>query len=225
MKTLRLSWDLTPDSPVYGNGIKPVIRQTKNMNQGDTANSSELSFGSHSGTHIDSSFHFFPYGKPLTGYEAGFWIFSNPVVCELTGVQPGHLVSPSDLASIFPQVNAAADLLLIKTGFCSRRNETVYWENNPGFTPELADWLRQQFPGLRAVGFDSISLSSYQNRMTGREAHRAFLQPGKEILIIEDADLTQISRTTVLTEVIISPLFTTVGDGSPVTIFAKVSHD
>jgi len=44
---------------------------------------------------------------------------------------------------------------------------------------------------LEPPGFDSISVSSFQNRMVGREAHRAFLDPKAPILLLEDIDLRE----------------------------------
>jgi len=86
-----------------------------------------------------------------------------------------------------------SDLLLIQSGFGRFRGTEKYSCCNPGFAPETGTWLRKGHPSLRAIGFDFISLSPYQNRDLGRESHRAFLDPrgvNSPILIIEDMDLS-----------------------------------
>ena len=68
------------------------------------------------------------------------------------------------------------DLLLIKTGFAIFRNSNdplereKYVSQGPGISPEIGNWLRK-FRNVRAIGFDFISLTSYQHREIGRRAH------------------------------------------------------
>ena len=54
--------------------------------------------------------------------------------------------------------------MIYKTGFGKFRGKESYWKNNPGFAPEVAEILRDNFPNLRAVGMDFISLTAFQNR-------------------------------------------------------------
>ena len=73
------------------------------------------------------------------------------------------------------------------------RRENIYATNNPGLHPDLGRWFRVNYPEIRAVGMDWISISSFAHRETGREAHRAFLDPdgaGQPIVILEDMDLS-----------------------------------
>ena len=76
---------------------------------------------------------------------------------------------------------------------------------------------------MKIVGFDFISLSSYQHRPEGREAHKALLhsQFGKKaVLIIEDMDLSDLEKSPEL--IIVSPLRLEGLDGAPVTVIAEV---
>ncbi len=52
-----------------------------------------------------------------------------------------------------------------------------FWKENYGFHPKLANFIRKNFPKVRIFGFDSISISSFTDRILGREAHKAFLDP------------------------------------------------
>jgi len=74
------------------------------------------------------------------------------------------------------------------------------------------------------IGFDSISVSSFANRMLGREAHKAFLNPEKPILLLEDMDLREVNKNTNFKEIIVAPMRIAKCDGLPCTIFAKIKE-
>ena len=84
---------------------------------------------------------------------------------------------------------------------------------------ELALWLRQDFPAVRAIGMDWISVSSYESRELGRQAHRAFLNPdgeGSPVLIIEDMNLSKNLKN--LAEVLVVPILIETIDSAPCTV-------
>ena len=88
-------------------------------------------------------------------------------------------------------LNIDVELLLIKTGYENYRIQDKYWNDNPGLSSELASYFRTRFKKLRCIGFDFISLTSWNHRLEGRLSHREFLtpdQPNSSILIIEDAE-------------------------------------
>jgi kynurenine formamidase len=66
---------------------------------------------------------------------------------------------------------------------------------------------------------DLISVSSYCNRLEGRKAHYAFLNPeeGEPILLIEDMKLDIDGP---IDKVIVAPLLIDKADGSPCTVIA-----
>ena len=114
------------------------------------------------------------------------------------------------------------ELLLIRTGFEQKRRDDVYWNDNPGINPDLPDWLRDRFPKLRCVGFDFISVTSWQYRAEGRLAHKAFLAPEKgsrEIWAIEDMSLKDAPET--IKKVVVAPLLVEDGNGAAVTVIAE----
>ena len=112
--------------------------------------------------------------------------------------------------------------VLIKTGFWRYRGEEIYWQNNPGFAPDLADYLRENCPQLRVLGFDTISLSSYSDRPLGRIAHKAFLEGENPILPLEDMNLSQVGEGTKFDKVFIAPLQVEKTNGSPCNVIAEV---
>lgn len=215
-----LSYEMTGSLTNYGGSKGIEIEWLRRMDKGDTSNNSALKFSSHTGTHIDFPLHFYVEGKTGSEYSASNFVFTKVGVLDISAADVhSYLISNRDLKN-----NLSSDLefLIIKTGFCNRRNDTKYWEHNWGFAPETANFLKEKFPNLKAIGFDLISLSSYQQRETGRVAHKEFLEKN-DILIVEDMDLQNIFGETKIKTLIVSPLRFEGADGAPVTILAEMS--
>jgi arylformamidase len=219
-KWIYLSYQLGVKTPAYGGGKSFCAHQIKDMEKGDLCHTQHWSFSNHLGTHIDFPKHFARGGKISSDYHPGFWFFSLPFFLDHSNVAPGCIIQPEDMH--LEVVPGNVDILILKTGFSIYRGQDIYWEKNPGFAPELAGLFREQFPNLRVFGFDSISLSSFANRETGRQAHKAFLDHRRPILLLEDMDLSAVNNSMRLEQVIISPLRVENADGSPCTVFVKI---
>ena len=220
MKRIYLSHFLGTDTPFYGGDKTFQVEQLRSMAAGETCNSSRWSFPNHAGTHIDMPRHFVPDGNCMDDYPPDFWLFRNIAVVDISPLMPASLIGPSMLEK--SQVSETVELLLLKTGFGRVRKTPAYWRENPVFTPELADFLRTRFPSLRVFGFDSISISSWTDRMTGREAHRAFLGGERPILLIEDMNLDAVDESMDFSRVTVAPLLVTGADAAPCTVIAEV---
>ncbi len=192
MQYIYLSHILDDIVPVYGSHRASLhIKSIKARSRGDSANVYSFSMENHWGTHIDTPAHFFDGTPPISQFRPENWLFIHPQVIEIT-VQEKELIGVEEFKLASTKFNDSTDLLLIKTGFQQWRGTERYSLENPGIKAEVGFWLRERCTSLRAIGFDFISLSSFENRSAGREAHRAFLDPrgsGKPILIIEDMDL------------------------------------
>ena len=214
---VRLSFDLGENTPGYGGSDGFGTRQLQDLDKGDTSNCQQWRLFNHIGTHIDAPKHFSKNGATIDQFPDDFWRFERVALIDYAA-QPGELLGPEVFAN---GLNENTELVLIRTGFEARRMEQVYWENNPGVRPECGSMLRESYPKLRAIGFDFISLSAYQNRPLGRVAHRAFLEPdnpGTPILIIEEMRLAVLE--TLPKWVLVAPLMVKGADGAPVTVFA-----
>ena len=215
-----LSYELHPALSNYGGAAGISIDWLRRMDRGDTSNNSSLQLPSHTGTHIDYPLHFFHPGKTGSDYPAAHMVFANTGIIDISQAEINdYLIKPYHLEQ---SMDPAIEFIIIKTGFCNHRNEEKYWKYNWGFAPETAGFLKNQFPQLRAIGFDLISLSSYQQRETGRIAHKEFLQEN-DLLIVEDMDLHQINNTTILHSLVVAPLRFAGADGAPVTILADIN--
>lgn len=214
--TILLSHMLTKGTPVYGGRPGLAVRQETSIARGDSSNTQVWSFPNHLGTHIDTPKHFFQRGEDVTSYPSSFWEFSIPQVLSIP-CEPNTLVTEEHVRG---SLREGVDILIIRTEFERYRSADIYWRENPGLSPDLALYLRSHHPSIRIVGIDSISISRWKDRETGRAAHRAFLDNAgmsHAILLIEDMKLADCSAK--LMKVLVVPLFVEGADGSPVVVF------
>lgn len=221
MKTVYLSHPLGVDTPFYGGVEQFLVEQVCSMAVGDSCNASRWSFPNHAGTHIDLPRHFVADGSCMDDYPADFWLFNRIGVMDISAVQPGQVITPELLDQV-RSADKSCELLLLKTGFGQYRTSKVYWKQGPVFPPELAEYLRDNYPCLRLFGFDAISASSWTDRPTGRKAHKAFLDNCQPILLLEDMNLEPITATTIINRITTAPLLVARTDASPCTVFAEI---
>ena len=216
-----LSYIVDESTPTYGNRDQFKRTKQSTIESGDVANNTHISTTSHIGTHIDMPYHFFEHGQTIQDFKADFWFFTQPLIIELTPKDHVIYDELNDALANIPDTNTY-DCLIVKTGLCNRRNTTDYGDKNVGFSPKLASIIRNKLPHVRLFGFDSVSVSSFQERMIGREAHREFLNPESPIILLEDMDLTAIYSSTNIQQLIVSPFRIHQCDGIPVTVLALI---
>ena len=220
-KNIYLSYILEQNTPTYGNRNKFVAVKKSDISKGDIANDTTIETTVHIGTHIDMPYHFFEDGQTIEDFDIDFFNFKNILFIE---INPKDLIIKNELLNELEKIENKEiyELLIVKTGICNNRDNKEFWELNYGFDPEIAFYLKAFFPKIRVLGFDSISVSSFQNRMIGREAHKAFLNPQNPILLLEDMDLTSVNKNTNFERVIIAPLRIIKCDGLPCTVIAEI---
>lgn len=217
MESLFLSHFLTEETPGYGGSTGVKIRHVSKIVDGASSNSQEWTLNNHIGTHIDLPAHFDDKGQRMHTFQSSDWVFNNPYLLTINPKAGEILV----LNEAFNSIPLTCDFLILKTGFQKHRGESLYWENNPGFSPELAEWLRKERPQLKCLGFDFISITSYSNRPLGRLAHKAFLGVNEQtnpLRVIEDMKLDEIATTP--KQVIVAPILIKDADGGQVTVIA-----
>lgn len=224
MKTyICLSHIISQNTPSYGNRDRIILRTNSSIKQGETANSSCWIFSNnHIGTHIDVPYHFSETGKKTFEIPIDEFIFNKVQLIDIN-CNNACLIGVNHLEKYSSIIERDIELLLIRTGFERFRGDEKYWNDNPGLAPELADYLRTNYPLLRCVGFDFISLTSWKYRVEGRLSHKEFLCPEtekKEILIIEDMSLKDVNSR--IKQLIVAPLMVEDGNGGAVTVFAQI---
>lgn len=209
---------LDANTQSYGDGERLQVESTSSIEAGDTANTVRLTLPNHIGTHIDLPLHFFDPAPSLDSVPPEGWWFASVQLVEFEGPLDGLIGIDSLSAAVDPE----CELLLIRTGHQSTRGTDAWWSAGPGVSAELGSWLRAHRPSVRAIGLDTISVTSRLHREEGRAAHRSLLDPdapGDPVLPIEDMDLSGITPSD-LGAVLVSPLRVRGADGVPVTVWA-----
>jgi len=221
-KLMYLSYILDENTPTYGNRNKFICEKKSDIRKGDVANDSSIDTTVHIGTHIDMPYHFFENGQTIEDFDIEFFSFENVLFIDMI---PESIIIKNDLISKLQKINNKEiyEILIIKTGICDKRDDEEFWKSNYGFDPSVAKYLKDSFQNIRIIGFDSISVSSFANRMLGRESHRTFLDPKHPILLLEDMDLRYLNENTKIDKLTIAPFRISKCDGLPCTVIAEIS--
>jgi len=170
----------------------------------------------HIGTHIDFPAHSIKNGKTVNAYNAEYFVFDNPFVCDIN-MECGNYINSECLKEF--DIPQCTDLLIIKTGYGKYYHEEKYWNDNPGLDESIAEFLKSKFPKIRAIGMDFLSVTAYKNKELGRKAHVAFLSE-PEILLIEDMLIP--NEISSFKRIIAAPLLIDSADGVPCCVIAEV---
>jgi kynurenine formamidase len=222
MKYKLLSYVINNNTRGYGNTPKIKIKKTRDISKGDTCNGTVITIAGHYGTHLDTPRHFFASGLAVSDYSIADYVFSSPCVLECKK-KKGELIVPADFAGYEAGLKKC-DILLFRTGFSRLRGKNVYTADNPGISPDCAVKLRKEYPNIRCIGIDTVSISAFSARESGRRAHREFLKDGgyagKPVMIIEDMDLS--GNIEGLKRVFLAPLMIEGLDGVPCMVIGEM---
>src|SRR3990167_4075231 len=214
-----LSHMINKDTPSFGNKNQFEMEKMRSICCGDNVNESLIHIPTHLGTHLDLPLHFYKNGQSIEDYPASFWIFNSPIFISLESYKLVIYEEIIEKLNIIKKNKLeTCDILIIKTGIGADRHKEKFWKENPGFSPKLYSFFKKHLPVLRIFGFDSISLSSFQYRDIGKEAHMRFLNPEAPILILEDMKLDGIESFVQLRKIILAPLRIEKCDGVLCTI-------
>lgn len=224
MQYTTLSHLLEENSPVHMNLKKPEVIHNSQIPRGDGYNSFIITAENHSGTHIDAPGHFIDGGKTISQYRPDELVFNKPMILDVIK-DPNETINLQDVH----EVNLSdVDCLFFRTGFEVYRDEhpEKYLTENPGISPETVSWIRENYPRIRCLGIDTVSMSSYQNPEPGRQAHvNAFKENeklGEPLLLIEDMKLGDI-KTDELKWVMVVPWQIKGIDSAPCTVIARLN--
>jgi arylformamidase len=217
---IRLSYDIDENAPRFPT-VDPMERaQRASMEKGDPNNTSSIKIHTHYGTHVDAPYHFDKEGLKITDFDVNDFHFKHPVTIDIGGGE-NQPITPKDIKA-FEDVIGDKDLLLIRTGFSRYRKDHQKYLNTPYIDIEAARYIIDQFPKLRGLGIDFVSILNRQWRAIGIEAHRILLgcyKKGRFLFIIEDMNLDFGERE--LEEVIALPLFVKDADAFPCTVIGR----
>jgi len=178
------------------------LRRVNRIEDGHTANLSEYTLGSHTGTHVDPPYHFEPGGKKAD--ELPLDAMMGPaLVVECRGdVIDRQFLEGAGLAG--------AERVLFKT----RNSESLaagrFREDFVYLTPDAAEYLLGL--GVRLVGIDYLSIEKFHS--PGHAVHHAFLKAG--VVIVEGLDLSGVGPGRY--HMACLPLKVKGGDGAPARV-------
>ena len=199
--------------PVYDGMVHwpgdPVvsIRHVQDIEEGDSHTLSEITMGSHSGTHIDAPVHFLKGGAGIDEMPLDAVIGRARVI----EIKDSRSIKPEELAR---HSIRAGERILFKT-----RNSSESWTGNSfredfvHITTEAAEYLAEKKISL--IGVDYLSVGGYKK--DGGGVHRLLLKAG--IWIVEGLNLSDISEGDY--DLICLPLMIKGGDGSPARAVIK----
>lgn len=224
-RLLVLSHTLRAGAPVWpGNPPAATIELFEAIERGNVANTTVLHLFSHSGTHVDTPWHFDPAGPAAWQLPISAFTFGSPQLIEVPAGERA-VIETTDLEPHAASIGAA-DLLMIRTGWSDRRaaDPLRFAQDGPILDAEAGRWLLDGFPGLRAIATDAISIAAPWDLSRAVATHHALMGVGRTdgrfLLIYEDVRLVPEAGRAV--RVHAWPLFVEGADGSPCTIVAEL---
>jgi arylformamidase len=225
---LVLSHPLTPAAPVWpGNPPAARVRPSASIVRGDVANTTELGLFSHSGTHVDTPWHFDDAGPSAIELPIDAFTFDRPVVLDLPHPDGDPIVRAE--VALHAAALTAADILFLRTGWSVHRQTQPerYIHDGPYLDPDAARFLIDTFEHLRAVAIDAISIGTPRDRDVSTDTHRILAgtgrQDGRFLLAFEDLRIEPAVARAI--RVFAWPLFVEGADGSPLTMVAELAAE
>ncbi len=168
-------YDHCPGWPTY----EPTLVKYEACYEKDRFNAEQIRLNSHTGTHTDAPFHFYPEGTTIDKMDVSLFQ-GNAVIVDLRGViQAKQGIEVSHLEAYFDRIQPGS-IVLFATGWGQKRSlDQEYMYDWPYLTGAAADWLKAK--QIKGVGIDAMSMGGWYEG-TGRPCHESLLASGIWIL-------------------------------------------
>jgi len=188
--------------PIYEGNPGVELERASSIAAGDPANVSKLTFGVHTGTHVDAPLHFIDGAPGAEGIPLDALV-GPAVVVDATGVEA---LGEAELEGL--GIPEDAEIVLLKT-----RNSQLWSRDD--FTRDFLrlDGSGARFVvrrGIRTIGIDYLSIGD-------QEAHRVLLSAG--VVPVEGLDLRAIEPGRY--ELLCLPLKIVGSDGAPARVLLR----
>lgn len=178
-----------------------MIKQVLRMDRGDDCNVSTISMSAHTGTHIDSPYHFIKSGIGIDKMPLSAMVGQARVI----EIKDTESIKPEELRSYRIQ---KGERILFKTLNSLRCwNVENFIEDFVYIITEAVRFLAKK--KVRTIGVDYLSVGGYKTNIN--EVHRILLGAG--IWIIEGLDLSKVKEGNY--EMFCLPINIVNGDGAP----------
>ena len=209
MKVHDVSLVMRPDMTTWNREPGPTITPLRRIAKGDTANVSTISFGDHTGTHVDPPLHFIDGGGTVEGLPLDALV-GDCLVVDYDGT--AHI---DDAWLERARLPHGVKRVLFKT-----RNSELWRDPTAQFTRDFvtinasaARWCVAR--GVKLVGIDYLSIEPQGPEKAGYPVHHTLLGAG--VVIIEGLDLRGVAAG--VYELVCAPIKIAGGDGAPARVF------
>ena len=209
MKFYDITVPFSTELPVYPGDPAVQITQVASLAAGDICTVSHLSFGSHTGTHVDPPAHFIA-GK-ATLDELPLDVLIGPARV----VEVGNEIDVIDVAQIDEANLAGVERVLFKT-----RNSRLWQRGAHDFERDFV-YLETDAAerlvalGVKLVGIDYLSIEKFN--FDQPTTHYALL--GNDVVVVEGLNLAEIAAGDY--ELICLPMKIQNGDGGPARVVLR----
>ena len=176
MKIIDLTHSIGPDMPCYPGTEPPVFAKPCTLEEHGFVEH-QITFYSHTGTHMDAPAHVLPHARTLDQFEVGHFA-GRAIALDLTGLKKRVI----DIPDLLPFQNSLKGLefILLHTGWYSFWGTAAYFKNFPVLSLKAAQWLVQF--DLKGIGVDMISVDAMGS--LDLPIHKIFLT--RDIVMIEN---------------------------------------
>lgn len=170
MRIIDISQEIRHDMTVYPGDPRFSSRSVSSFKRGDMCEVSELTIGSHCGTHIDAPLHMIPGGKTIETMPLEHFIGPCRVLTLAAPVITEKMLSEHQIQE--------GERILLRTD-----PKGEYTPKNGQFNPAVLSMRAAQYLAdrrVRLVGIDSPTVENME--LCDGEVHRALLQAGVAIV-------------------------------------------
>ena len=209
MRVHDVTVTMRADMPTWAGEKGPSIEPLKRIARGDSSNVSLVSFGDHTGTHVDPPVHFIEGADGMDQVPPE--ILVGP--CRVVGYAEDDHVSAKWLAAA--GIPHGTERILFKT-----RNSELWRDPTRPFEQDFialdetaAHWLVDA--GVRLVGVDYLSVEPFGSGKIGHPVHVTLLRA--RVAIVEGLDLHDVEPGEY--EIACGPLKLKDGTGGPARVY------
>lgn len=208
MRIIDVTLTLRPDMPTWPNEQGPKIEPLRRIARGDSANVSLVSFGNHTGTHVDPPRHFIEGARTVEDMPLAAML--GP--CRVLRYEGETHIGGAWLES--QQVPPETTRLLFRTRNSERWRDPAH-EFDRGFVAldeSAARWCVDR--GVVLVGIDYLSIEPFGSSKKGHPVHHTLLE--RNVVIVEGLDLSAAEPGDY--ELACLPAKIQAGDGAPARV-------
>ncbi|MFU8773367.1 MAG: cyclase family protein [Anaerolineales bacterium] len=183
MRIYDITLTISPELPVWPGDQLPELVRTSKIEEGDEANVSRMCISVHTGTHVDSPYHFHSEGLTVEDLNINHLI-GRAYVLHLPDVD---LITAEILDNAEIPTRSKRVLFKTKNSTFWSLGEKNFQTDYVAISDDGAEYLVNR--GIKLVGVDYLSVAPYEQTV---RTHEIFLKAG--VIILEGVNLSEVSQ-------------------------------